>query len=275
MITRAKVFDGLKLLIASILGLVVVFPLYYIFAGAFFEIGEFTTYSPTLFPASFQLNNFIRALQDTYLLRFMGNSMLVASVGSVLRMAIAILCAFPVAFLRFKGKNLLFFIVLGTMMLPSDALIIENYLTISRLGLVDTYFAIISIYLLAPVQMFMLRQAFKTIPQTYREAAAIDGCGDFRFLTSIVLPMAKPIVLTLTLQSFVTIWNTYLWPLLVTNDPLMRTVQVGITMLGFEESLDFGPTFAAIALILLPSLSIFLFFRKKIVEGIATGAIVG
>jgi sn-glycerol 3-phosphate transport system permease protein len=275
MMNRRTAFDSVKMLAATTIGLVVVFPLYYIFAGAFYKIGEFTAYPPTLFPDSFQLGNFIRALRDTLLIRFMGNSLLVASVGSVLRMTIAVLCAFPMAFLRFKGKNLLFFLVLGTMMLPSDALIIENYLTISRMGLVNTYFAIISIYLLAPVQMFMLRQAFKTIPQTYREAAAIDGCGDFRFLTLIVLPMAKPIVLTLTLQSFVTIWNTYLWPLLVTNDPAMRTVQVGITMLGFAESLDYGPTFAAIALILLPSLSIFLIFRKKIVEGIAAGAIVG
>jgi sn-glycerol 3-phosphate transport system permease protein len=123
--------------------------------------------------------------------------------------------------------------------------------------------------------MFMLRQSFKTIPLTYRESAAIDGCSDFKFLTSIVLPMSRPIVLTLSLHSFVTIWNTYLWPLLVTNNPEMRTVQVGITMLGYADSLDYGPVFAAISLLLLPSIIIFLLMRKKIVEGIASGAIVG
>jgi len=87
--------------------------------------------------------------------------------------------------------------------------------------------------------------------------------------------MSRPIVLTLSLHSFVTIWNTYLWPLLVTNNPGMRTVQVGITMLGYADSLDYGPIFAAISLLLLPSIIIFLLMRKKIVEGIASGAIVG
>ena len=267
--------DMLKIVISTLIGIVVLFPIYYILAGSFFSIGEFSTATPTMFPSTFKLTNYVRALRDTMLMRFIMNSFVIASVGSVLRMTVAVLCAFPVAFMNFKGKNVLFFLVLGTMMLPSDALIIENYLTISRFGLVNSYFAIVSIYLLAPVQMFMLRQSFKTIPITYKEAAAIDGCGDFRFLTLIVLPMAKPIVLTLTLQSFVTIWNTYLWPLLVTNDPAMRTVQVGITMLGFAESLDFGPTLAAIALIIIPSISIFIIFRKRIVEGITSGAIVG
>jgi sn-glycerol 3-phosphate transport system permease protein len=267
--------DVVEFLVALLLGAIVVFPLYYVFAGAFFTISEFSAYPPLLVPSSLSLDNLMRAIRKSMLLRFMANSLVTATVGAVLRMVVAILCAFPVAFMRFRGKNLLFFFVLGTMMLPSDALIIENYLTISRLALVDSYFAIISIYLLAPTQMFMLRQSFKTIPQTYREAAAIDGCGDVRFLTLIVLPMTRPVVLTLALQSFVTIWNAYLWPLLVTNTPSMRTVQVGITMLGFAESLDFGPTFAAIALILLPSVVFFLVFRKKIVEGITSGAIVG
>ncbi len=267
--------DIVKATGATMLGLVVVFPIYYAFSASFFTIGEFSTYPPTLFPSTLSLVNYIRALTESMLARFMVNSLVVSLVGSLLRMIVAILAAFAVAFLKFKGKQLLFFLVLGTMMLPGDALIIENYLTISRLGLVDSYLGIMSVYLLAPVQMFMLRQSFKTIPLTYRESAAIDGCSDFKFLTSIVLPMSRPIVLTLSLHSFVTIWNTYLWPLLVTNNPEMRTVQVGITMLGYADSLDYGPIFAAISLLLLPSIIIFLLMRKKIVEGIASGAIVG
>jgi len=143
------------------------------------------------------------------------------------------------------------------------------------MGLLDSYGGIMSVYLLAPVQLFMLRQGFKTVPKTYIEVASVDGCSDFRFLVSVVLPLTKSIVLTLWLHSFVTIWNLYLWPLLVTNDPAMRTVQVGITMLGYAENLDFGPTFAAITLLVLPSLLIFLLLRKGIVAGITKGTIVG
>lgn len=269
-----KTSDKLKFLLATILGIVVVFPIYYAFAASFFTVGEFSTYPPTLFPSSLSLIQYVRAVTESPLIRFMFNSVVVSVVGTVIRMVVAILAAFAVAFMRFKGRRVLFFIILGTMMLPADALIIENYLMVGRLGLIDSYLGIMSVYLLAPVQMFMLRQSFKTIPLAYREASAIDGCSDMTFLSRIVLPMSRPIVLTLSLHSFVTIWNTYLWPLLVTNAPQMRTVQVGITMLGYADSLDYGPIFAAISLVLLPSVLLFLILRKWIVEGITSGIVV-
>jgi sn-glycerol 3-phosphate transport system permease protein len=210
-----------KAITATLLALVVLFPIYWAFSASFFSLKEFSAFPPLLFPKSFSLDNFRRALTESLLPRFMFNSLLVSIVGSSLRMIIAIFAAFAVVFFRFPGKNFLFFLILATMMLPGDALIIENYLTISRKGLLDSYGGIMSVYLLAPVQLFMLRQGFKTVPKTYIEVASVDGCSDFRFLVSVVLPLTKSIVLTLWLHSFVTIWNLYLWPLLVTNDPAM------------------------------------------------------
>ncbi len=271
---RIQRVHGIKFISATLLGIIVVFPIYYIFAASFFSLSEFSTYPPTIIPSSLALVQYVRALTESPLIRFMYNSLFVSIIGTIIRMVVAILAAFAVAFLQFKGKRFLFFLILGTMMLPADALIIENYLLVGRLGLIDSYLGIMSVYLLAPVQMFMLRQSFKTIPLAYREASAIDGCSDMTFLLRIVLPMSRPIVLTLSLHSFVTIWNTYLWPLLVTNEPQMRTVQVGITMLGYADSLDYGPVFAAISLVLLPSVTIFLLLRKWIVDGIAAGVVV-
>lgn len=265
----------IKAIVATFFGLIVVFPIFYAFSASFFSVSDFSTYPPKIIAPSFNGTNYVRAFKESLLLRFMLNSLFVGVVGSFLRMAVAVLAAFAVAQLKFKGRNFLFFLILGTMMLPADALIIENYLTISKLGLVDSYLGIMSIYLLAPTQMFMLRQGFKSIPQTYKEVASMDGCSDFRFLISVGLPLMKSLVLTLWLHSFVTIWNTYLWPLLVTNKAHMRTVQVGITMLGYAESLDYGPIFAAISLLILPSLIIFLLLRKRIVSGITAGTIVG
>jgi sn-glycerol 3-phosphate transport system permease protein len=267
--------EVVKAIVATLLGLILVFPIYYTFAASFFEVHQFSASPPHLFPTNFSLHNYVRALRESHLARFMFNSLFVSIVGSIIRITVAILAAFATAYFTFRGRNFLFFFVLGTMMLPTDALIIENYLMVSRLGLLNTYLGIMATYLLAPVQMFMLRQAFKTLPNTFREVAMIDGCSDLDFLTKIVLPMTRPIVLTLSLHSFVTIWNTYLWPLLVTNNPKMRTVQVGITMLGYAENLDYGPIFAAISLVLLPSLILFLLLRKYIVEGIASGSMVG
>ncbi len=274
---RPKIKKGeiIKGAIATLIGLVIVFPIFYAFSASFFSVQDFAVYPPQILPKSLSFHNYLRAFRESLLFRFMLNSLFISIVGSVLRMGVAILAAFAVAQLNFKGRNVLFFIILGTMMLPPDALIIENYLTISRLALVDTYIGIMSVYLLAPTQMFMLRQSFKTIPKTYREVAAIDGCSDLRFLISVAMPMSKSIILTLWLHSFVTIWNTYLWPLLVTNKAHMRTVQVGITMLGYAESLDYGPIFAAISILILPSIIIFLLLRKRIVSGIAAGTIVG
>lgn len=270
-----KRVDIAKAIGATLLGLIVIFPIYWTFSASFFSVQDFTATPVHLFPPKLSFLNYHRALTESLLPRFMINSLIISFAGSFLRMAIAILAAFGVVFFRFKGKNFLFFLILATMVLPGDALIIENYLTVSRLGLLDTYFGIISVYLLAPVQLFMLRQGFKTIPLTYKEVASVDGCSDIRFLISVVLPLSRSLVTTLWLHSFVTIWNLYLWPLLVTNNPAMRSVQVGITMLGFSESLDLGPTFAAITLLILPSLIIFLLLRKKIVEGITQGTIVG
>jgi sn-glycerol 3-phosphate transport system permease protein len=264
--------DMIRFSVATVLGLAVAFPLYYVVAGSFFSIGEFSSYPPTLFPRSLSAINFVRALRESMVARFMLNSLVVASVGSVMRIAIAASAAFAVVFLTFKGREVLFLLILGTMFLPADALMLENYLLISRMGLIDSYAGIISVHLLAPVQLFMLRQAYKSIPRELREAAMIDGSSDLDFFLRIVVPMTRPVTLVLVLQSFVSLWNAYLWPLLVTNDSLMRTVQVGITMLGYAESLDYGPTFAAISLIVVPSVVLFVSFRKRIVEGMASAA---
>lgn len=269
---RMRMADMIRFSVASVLGLAVVFPLYYVVAGSFFSIGEFSSYPPTLFPRSLSAINFVRALRESMVARFMLNSLVVASVGSAMRIAIAASAAFAVVFLTFKGREVLFLLILGTMFLPADALMLENYLLISRMGLIDSYAGIISVHLLAPVQLFMLRQAYKSIPRELREAAMIDGSSDLDFFLRIVVPMTRPVTLVLVLQSFVSLWNAYLWPLLVTNDSLMRTVQVGITMLGYAESLDYGPTFAAISLIVVPSVVLFVSFRKRIVEGMASAA---
>ena len=261
------------MILATIFGLVVTFPIYYMVAGSFFSIREFSSFPPTIVPSTIRLLNIQRAINESTLIRFMLNSLISASVGAILRIAIATLSAFAFVYKEFKAKKLLFIVILATMLLPADALILENYILISRLGLIDTYLGIISIHLLAPVQMFMLRQIFKSIPITYREAASIDGCGDVRFLIRIATPMSRSIMLIFLLQSFVTIWNSYLWPLLVTNDTTMRTVQVGITLLSYAENLDFGPVFAAISLVVLPSILLFLVFRKRIVEGVVSGSL--
>ena len=255
---------------ATILSLVVVFPIFYSINASFFSFSDFTALPARLFPLQPTLTNYIRAFAGTNLARFLLNSVITATLGTLIRMTISIVSAYVFAFYTFRAKNLLFVILIATMLLPSDALLIENYITIRTLGLTDTYLGIISTSLLAPVHLFLLRQYFRMVSREYREAAIIEGCSDARFLTTLLIPISKSVVITLTLQSFISIFNDYLWPLLVTNNVSMRTVQVGITMLGFSENLDYGPQFAAITTLMTPILIAFILMNKNIKESVST-----
>ncbi|WP_319756503.1 carbohydrate ABC transporter permease [uncultured Sphaerochaeta sp.] len=260
----------IKACIATLFSLVVIFPIMYTISASFFTYADFTSIPAKLLPSSFYLENYVRAFAETSLARFLANSFLTATGGMLLRMAISIGAAYAFTFFTFKGRDLLFFVVIATMLLPSDALILANYSTIRTLGLTDTYLGIISTKLLSPTHIFMLRQYFKTMSREYREAALIEGCSDARFITTLLLPISKAVVITLGIHSFSNIFNDYLWPLLVTNKEGMRTVQVGLTMLGFSENLDYGPQFAAIALLMIPIVIAFIIMHSPIQNSVSS-----
>ena len=244
--------------------------------GAFKSPAEFSAYPPTFLPQSFAyFENFQNAFAQVPFLRFALNSFLVGVLASTLRLSFAALAAYAFVFYEFRLKKILFFLVLATMMLPGDTLLITNYLTITRLGLLDTYLGMAITSFVGAAQMFMLRQNFKTLPRSLKEAGEMDGCGDIRFLLAILLPISKPVLLTLYVQSFVTVWNAYLWPLLVTNTTKMRTVQVGITMITSFEETNYYLVLAGVALTLIPSFILFIFLRRSITRGMTAGALVG
>jgi len=255
---------------ATLFSLIVVFPIFYTISASFFPYADFTAIPARLLPSAPTLDNYARAFSESNLLLFLTNSLYSALVGTILRMAISIIGAYAFTFMEFRGKNILFILIVATMLLPPDALILENYSTIRALRLTDTYLGIISITLLAPTHLLMLRQYFKTVSREYREAAIIEGCSDTRFLATLLLPISKAVVITLAIHSFSTIFNDYLWPLLVTNRESMRTVQVGLTMLGFSENLDYGPQFAAITVLMTPILITFIALHNPIQDSVST-----
>nr|WP_319474205.1 carbohydrate ABC transporter permease [uncultured Sphaerochaeta sp.] len=260
----------IKASLATLFSLVVIFPIIYTISASFFTYADFTSIPAKLLPSSLYLENYIRAFAETSLARFLANSFVTATLGMLLRMGISIGAAYAFTFFTFKGRDVLFFVVIATMLLPSDALILANYSTIRTLGLTDTYLGIISTKLLSPTHIFMLRQYFKTMSREYREAALIEGCSDARFITTLLLPISKAVVITLGIHSFSNIFNDYLWPLLVTNKEGMRTVQVGLTMLGFSENLDYGPQFAAIALLMIPIVIAFIIMHSPIQNSVSS-----
>ena len=262
--------------LALFFGCLVAFPLFYGFLGAFKTPAEFIAYPPTLFPEHFtNLKNFETVFTQTPMLRYFWNSLVISVSSTVIRLILAIFAAYAFAFFSFPGRKALFFLLLGTMMLPADPLMITNYQTVSRLGLLDTYLGVGIVSFVGASQMFILRQHFLAYPRAIREAAEMDGCGDLRFLSFILAPMSLPLLLTLFLQCFVTQWNAYLWPLLVTNKNEMRTVQIGITMLTTLEGTNYETVLAGAAVAVAPAVVLFLLLRRSITRTMSGGALVG
>ena len=205
----------------------------------------------------------------------MWNSLILAATSSMVRVIVSALAAFAFAFLDFPCKNLIFMAMLATIMIPADVVLVANYRTVSGMGLINTYLGMMIVFFVSAMNIFQFRQSFKTFATTLKEAAHIDGCSNFTFFLRILLPTNISTVLTVFITAFIGTWNTYLWPLLVTNKTEMRTVQVGITMLNFSEGTVYGPIMAASIMVLLPSLILFLTFQKRIVSGMMAGGVKG
>lgn len=256
-----------------VVGLVIIFPLIYALFSSFKSASDMSTYPPKLFPAVWTTENYISVFDLTPIFRYMLNSAVMSVAGTLMRLITASLAAFSFAFYEFRGKKLLFFLILGTMMIPGEAVLVANYINVSRAGMMDTYLGMTIVYAVSASGIFIIRQHMRTLPTALHDAALIDGCSDLRFLLSIVLPCSTPVLYTVGISSIVNLWNAYLWPLMITNKQTMRTVQVGITMLSDTDNPAYHTEMAGTCFILVPSILVFLLFQRKIVSGITTGAV--
>lgn len=272
---KRRITDACVSIVSIAIGLIIIFPVVYCILGAFKTPAEFM--SPKLLPNSFlYLENFKNALHQAPLFRYMLNSLIQALFGTLIRLTFAVLAAYALTHYEFKGKNFCFMLVLGTMMIPGDTLLVTNYQTVSKMGLLNTYLGMMIVSFVGASQMFMLRQKFLAIPKDLRHAAVLDGCSDIRYILTILLPICKPVLTTLFVQSFITMWNAYLWPLIVTaSAPDMRTIMVGITKLNSWEDTNYELVLAGVTISLIPSFILFLIMRRNMSKGGTDGALVG
>lgn len=272
---RRIITHALTYLLLIGVAVLVLFPLWSAFTISMLNDAEVASYPPRLAPSSLHLTNFVRAMEQAPLLRYLFNSIAQSSIVMVGQLVTASLAAFAFAFIDFKGRNVVFLIFLSTMMIPWEATIIPNYLTIQSVGWTDTFQGLSVPFLATAFGTFLLRQFFLTIPRELRDAATIDGCGSLRFLVTIVLPLARPALGTLAVYSFLQTYNQYLWPLLVTNNQNMRTVQIGIALLQDEERFMFNIVMAGVVLILLPTFTLFIVGNRQLIRGLTAGAVKG
>ncbi len=259
----------------AIAGLVVLFPVLYALVVSFETAAESVAYPPRFLPSRLNWESYAQALRTAPIVRFIVNSFIVSGLVTLGQLMTASLAAYAFSFLRFRGRTLLFYLVLSTMMIPWEVTIIPNYFTMKYLGWLDTYQGLTVPFVATAFGTFLLRQAFLTIPRDLNDAAAIDGCGHFRFFTTVVLPLSRPALGTLGVYAFLTTYNMYLWPLLVTNTDNMRTVQIGLSMLQWDQAIAWNSMMAGVILVLVPTALLLILGQKQLIRGLTAGAIKG
>jgi sn-glycerol 3-phosphate transport system permease protein len=270
--TIGKIFLYALLIIAAA---VMMFPLYSGLVTSLLGPDTLFSYPPKLYPVELRFQNYLDAMRQAPLLRFILNSFIQSSGVMFLQLVTACLAAFAFAFRRFKGKNIVFLIFLSTMMIPWESTIIPNYLFIQKIGWDDTYLGLIAPFVATAFGTFLIRQFFMSIPKDLYDAAKIDGCSDLRFLLNILIPLARPALGTLAVYSFLQTYNQYLWPLLITNKTEMRTVQIGITMLQVAEREQWQIVLAGVVIVMIPTLILFFVANRQLIRGLTAGAIKG
>ncbi|TDF93794.1 carbohydrate ABC transporter permease [Paenibacillus piri] len=251
------------------------YPVLFTFSATFMTQAEASAYPPKLIPSGLNWDNLLQVTRTVPIFRFIGNSFLISAAIMIGQLLTASLAAYAFAYLRFTGKTALFVLFLSTMMIPWEVTMIPNYLTVKSWGWLDSYEGLIVPFLASAFGTFLLRQFFLQLPGELFEAAKMDGCGHIRSFFRLVLPLSRPALATLGVYSFLTHWNMYLWPLLITNGEKLRTVQIGISMLQFEEMTSWNLVLAGVALVLLPSLLLLVLGIKQLVRGITAGAVKG
>jgi len=255
--------------------LLVAFPLLLALSYSFMSESEIATFPPPVLPTRPSLDNYGTVFATIPIGRYLLNSFIVSTAVVIGQLVTASLAAYAFAFLVFRGRQLLFFLFLSTLMIPWEATIIPNYLTIRQVGWLDTFQGLAVPFMATAFGTFLLRQAFLQIPRELWDAARIDGASTFRFLRSTVIPLSRPALGTVAIYGFLSTYNQYFWPLLITNQTLMRTTQVGVAQLRFEETLRWGLVMAGVIMVAVPTLALLVLGQRQLIRGLTAGAVKG
>lgn len=263
----------LLLVIAS---LVIGIPFFWMVTTSIKSPAEVAVFPPIWWPKTIRWDNFSTAWGLAPFGRFYINSIITATTGVFLEVSIAALSAYAFARIKFKYRDIMFLVMLAAMMIPSQVALIPNYVILKHLRWINTYQGIVIPHVSSVFGAFLLRQYFLSVPASLYDAAEIDGMGHVKTLVYVALPLARPVLGTIVLYLFLAKWNSYLWPLIVTNTQNMRTLPVGLAMVRTAEY-AIGPEhlMAASLFVLVPPLVVYFVAQKQLIEGIATGAVKG
>ena len=272
---RHRIGQSIKLILLILGAFLMVIPFIWMLATSLKTLPEATAIPPIMFPESPQFGNYLEALKVAPFGLYLRNSILVAGLGTVLTLVLTVLAAYAFTIYEFRGKTVMFFLCLATMMIPSELLIIQNFITISKLQWVNTFQGIIIPTLASGFYIYMMREYFMQIPSVLYKAAKVDGCGDLRYLLRIMLPMNKNAIATIGILAFISQWNSFIWPLMVAKDDGHRVMAIGLLHFRDAVSSQVNLQMAGATVVILPMLVFYLVFRKQIIEGVSRGGIKG
>ena len=263
----------------GIMALIVIFPFYWMIISSLKTMEEYRLSIPTLIPRSFDWRNFIEVFtnEDLILGRLFANTLYVGIVSTALSLVITVLSAFAFARLEFKGKNALFAALLATMMIPGELFTITNYQTVNTFGWMKTFTVLIVPFLVSVFYVYLLKQNFMQIPNELYLAAKVDGTSDIKYLWKVMIPLALPTIISITILKMMGSWNSYMWPRLVANDDAHRLITNGLrtAFTNAEGVTDIPLQMAAVTIVSTPLFLVFVFLRKYIMKGVSRSGIKG
>ncbi|RJR05487.1 carbohydrate ABC transporter permease [Candidatus Parcubacteria bacterium] len=273
---RKKVYSVLSWAILLFWVVLTIIPLYWMVISSFRDTTISASFKPEWFPSKVTLATYIRFLTETDAVRWLMNSLFVSSVLTLSNVVFSSLAGYAFAKLSFPGRKTIFWLLLGTMMIPAQVTLIPVYIMVVNIfGLVDTYLAIMLPMFTVVGNIFLMKQYMSTLPTTLIQAARIDGCSEFGIFRKVILPISKPGVAVLAIFTFVSTWNEFFWPFLVTQSSSMRTIQVGLASFKFQDATDYGAMMAGSVLAALPMFILFFALQRYFLQGITIGAVKG
>lgn len=260
-----------------LMALIVLFPFYWMLISSVKTLEEYRMSVPTFWPRQIMLSNYVEAFTAAGLGRLFLNTMYVGVVSTILSLVITVLSAFAFARLEFKGRDAMFGLLLGTMMIPGELFTITNYSTVTSFGWMNTYTVLIVPFLVSVFYIYLLRQNFMQIPNELYLAAKVDGTSDLKYLWKVMIPLAMPTLISITILKMMGAWNSYIWPRLVANDEAHRMITNGLrnAFTATSGDVNYPVQMAAVAIVSAPLFLVFVFLRKYIMAGVSRSGIKG
>lgn len=256
-----------RIFISLIIFLVFFIPFYWMVITSIKSLSETLTFPPSFWVDKIQVENFTKALSTGPFLQYTKNSFIVTFATLILQFITIIPAAYAFARYKFKGSKLMFGLIMVTMMIPAQLIFLPVFIMFSKWKMVNSYFSLVIPFASSAFGIFMLRQSFMQVPQELLEAARLDNSGEFKIMYKIMLPMARPTLITLGLLTFISTWNDYFWPLVLTTKNAMRTLPVGVAGIAqVDGGISYNILMAGSMILIIPVLIIYFFAQKHIIK---------